>query len=111
MVTNLTFWTFCCIVCYRKVKIFFREQLFILKAIHGPPDGALVLHEFYFCFEDGLTLGESAGFHLGLYPKVDLAVNEDFGSDKAGFVHFGENAGIEKGVYFGNIHWVIGKNF
>ena len=84
--------------------MFFFESYFV-KAVERAPDGAFILVEFALGFGYCLAFGYVAGFHLGLYPKIDLAVEEYFAGDETGFVHLGEGAFFEEGVDGTYVHF------
>jgi len=81
------------------------ELFCFVKAVEGTPDGACVFVEFALSFGYCLAFGYVSSFHLGLYPKIDLAVEKYFIGDKPGFVHLGESAFVEEGVGGLDVHW------
>ena len=81
-----------------------------VKAVEGAPDGALVFIELALRLGYCLGFGDVAGLYLRLYPKIDLAVEEYFVGDEAGFVHGRENTFIKKGVGGGDVHFLVSSN-
>ena len=78
--------------------------LIICKTFQSTPDRAFVFVEFYRCFKYGLALAESSCLYLRMYPEVDFAVEENFGGNETGFIEFGEDTVVEKGVGEFDVH-------
>lgn len=59
----------------------------VCKTIQRPPYRTLILAKFYLGFQHSLVFSDIANLHLGVDPKVNFTVSENFSGNKPRLVH------------------------